>query len=191
MVDAYANSVKSVLLGTDPIGYSGCCAALRDFDFTRSMTKIRIPTLVIAGDRDVSTPWEGHGQLLANNIPDAQSAAPHGVSSCRIWSVRYRLPRHYSIFCYRRQIRPPIHVKEGFAVRRAVLGDAHVDRSIAGATDFTRDFQSLITRYAWGTIWTRPGLNRRTRRLAHTRHRGLFGAMGRVQTARPRAGLST
>ena len=78
--DAYANSVKSVLLGTDPIGYSGCCAALRDFDFTGSMTKIRVPTLVIAGDRDVSTPWEGHGQLLANNIPDARARAPHGVS---------------------------------------------------------------------------------------------------------------
>ena len=53
----------------------------------------------------------------------------------------------------------------GFAVRRAVLGDAHVDRSIAAATEFTRDFQELITRYAWGTIWTRPGLDRRTRRL--------------------------
>jgi 3-oxoadipate enol-lactonase / 4-carboxymuconolactone decarboxylase len=53
----------------------------------------------------------------------------------------------------------------GLAVRRAVLGDAHVDRSIAATTDFNRDFQELITRYAWGTIWTRPGLDRRTRRL--------------------------
>jgi 4-carboxymuconolactone decarboxylase len=50
-------------------------------------------------------------------------------------------------------------------VRRAVLGDAHVDRSMAAATNFNRDFQELITRYAWGTIWTRPGLDRRTRRL--------------------------
>jgi 4-carboxymuconolactone decarboxylase len=50
-------------------------------------------------------------------------------------------------------------------VRREVLGDAHVDRSTAAANDFTRDFQNLITRYAWGTIWTRPGLSRRTRRL--------------------------
>ena len=45
------------------------------------------------------------------------------------------------------------------------LGDAHVDRSIASSTDFTRDFQELITRFAWGTIWTRPGLDHRTRRL--------------------------
>jgi 4-carboxymuconolactone decarboxylase len=52
---------------------------------------------------------------------------------------------------------------EGMSVRRAVLGDAHVDRSIARSTAFTADFQDLITRYAWGEIWARPGLDRRTR----------------------------
>ena len=52
----------------------------------------------------------------------------------------------------------------GMATRRAVLGDAHVDRAIAGTTGFTADFQDLITRYAWGEIWGRPGLDRRTRR---------------------------
>jgi 4-carboxymuconolactone decarboxylase len=51
----------------------------------------------------------------------------------------------------------------GTEMRRAVLGDAHVDRSIANTTDFTRDFQEHITRVAWGTVWTRPGLDRRTR----------------------------
>jgi 3-oxoadipate enol-lactonase/4-carboxymuconolactone decarboxylase len=48
-------------------------------------------------------------------------------------------------------------------VRRAVLGDEHVDRAVARTTEFTADFQDLITRYAWGEIWTRPGLDRRTR----------------------------
>ena len=52
---------------------------------------------------------------------------------------------------------------EGMKVRREVLGDAHVDRSIERTTDFTADFQDLITRYAWGEIWTRPGLDRKTR----------------------------
>ena len=47
--------------------------------------------------------------------------------------------------------------------RREVLGDEHVDRSLELATDFTREFQELITRYAWGEIWTRPGLDRRMR----------------------------
>lgn len=53
----------------------------------------------------------------------------------------------------------------GMAVRREVLGDAHVDRAIAATTAFTADFQELISRYAWGTIWTRPGLDRRSRSL--------------------------
>jgi 3-oxoadipate enol-lactonase/4-carboxymuconolactone decarboxylase len=48
-------------------------------------------------------------------------------------------------------------------VRREVLGDAHVDRAIERTTDFTADFQDLITRYAWGEIWLRPGLDRRMR----------------------------
>jgi 3-oxoadipate enol-lactonase/4-carboxymuconolactone decarboxylase len=48
-------------------------------------------------------------------------------------------------------------------VRREVLGDAHVDRAVAGTTPFTEDFQDLITRYAWGDIWSRPGLDRRMR----------------------------
>ncbi|RST10606.1 4-carboxymuconolactone decarboxylase, partial [Streptomyces sp. WAC05374] len=51
----------------------------------------------------------------------------------------------------------------GMKVRREVLGDAHVDRAMAGADDFTGDFQELITRYAWGEVWTRDGLDRRTR----------------------------
>lgn len=51
----------------------------------------------------------------------------------------------------------------GMTVRRQVLGDAHVDRAVAGTDEFTADFQDFITRYAWGEIWTRPGLDRRTR----------------------------
>ncbi|QCK87982.1 4-carboxymuconolactone decarboxylase [Phreatobacter aquaticus] len=53
--------------------------------------------------------------------------------------------------------------EKGLAVRRAVLGDAHVDRSLASRDSFTTEFQDLITRYAWGEIWTRPGLDRKTR----------------------------
>jgi 4-carboxymuconolactone decarboxylase len=53
--------------------------------------------------------------------------------------------------------------EEGMKVRREVLGDEHVDRALERASDFTADFQDLITRYAWGEIWTRPGLDRRTR----------------------------
>ena len=54
---------------------------------------------------------------------------------------------------------------DGLQVRREVLGDEHVDRATANATDLTRDFQELITSYAWGEIWTRPGLDRRSRSM--------------------------
>jgi 4-carboxymuconolactone decarboxylase len=53
----------------------------------------------------------------------------------------------------------------GMKVRRAVLGDAHVDASLAKRDEFTNDFQNLLTRYAWGEIWSRPGLPRQTRSL--------------------------
>ncbi len=55
--------------------------------------------------------------------------------------------------------------EQGMRVRRAVLGNEHVDRVTAAATDFTRDFQDFITRNAWGDIWSRPGLPHHTRRL--------------------------
>ena len=53
--------------------------------------------------------------------------------------------------------------EQGMATRRDVLGDAYVDRAFADADDFTRDLQEHITRYAWGAVWSRPGLDRRTR----------------------------
>jgi 4-carboxymuconolactone decarboxylase len=53
--------------------------------------------------------------------------------------------------------------ERGMVVRREVLGDEHVDRATERTTDFTADFQELITRFAWGEIWSRPGLDRRTR----------------------------
>lgn len=53
--------------------------------------------------------------------------------------------------------------EDGMKIRREVLGDEHVDRAADNSTEFTRDFQELITRYAWGEIWSRPGLDRKTR----------------------------
>ena len=54
---------------------------------------------------------------------------------------------------------------EGMEVRREVLGAEHVDRASANASELTREFQELITEYAWGTVWTRPGLDRRSRSM--------------------------
>jgi 4-carboxymuconolactone decarboxylase len=72
----------------------------------------------------------------------------------------------------------------GMAVRRTVLGDAHVDKAIAQTTELTSEFQDLITRYAWGEIWTRPGLDIRTRRILVI---GTLIALGRFDEFRMHA----
>jgi 3-oxoadipate enol-lactonase/4-carboxymuconolactone decarboxylase len=180
-------SIKSVFLGTSPVGYAGCCAALRDFDASPMLEKISAPTLVITGERDVSTPWAGHGEVLCQKIPRAQSVRldaahlsnldrPHSFSS----AVAEFLLADAATDA----------LQKGFKVRRAVLGDEHVDRSIAQTTDLNREFQDLITRYAWGTVWTRPGLDIRTRRLLVL---AMTAALGRHEEFRMhlRAGLKS
>lgn len=85
-------SMRAILLATDSVGYAGSCAAIRDMDQLALLPDIHVPTLVIGGDRDISTPWEGHGDVLANNIPGAHSVrlptahlsnleCPHAFSS--------------------------------------------------------------------------------------------------------------
>ena len=68
-----AQSTRAVLLGTDPQGYAACCAALRDADTRVALSKISVPTLVIGGDKDPSTPWDGNGSILARDIPRAKA----------------------------------------------------------------------------------------------------------------------
>ena len=87
----------------------------------------------------------------------------------------------------------PLH-ERGMKVRREVLGDEHVDRAVAGTTWFTADFQDLITRYAWGEIWARPGLDRRTRScitLTALVALGRFDELALHVRAARRNGLST
>jgi 3-oxoadipate enol-lactonase/4-carboxymuconolactone decarboxylase len=162
--DPHAASIRSLLLCTDPQGYMGCCAALRDADFSGALSKINAPTLVIVGEHDVSTPWAGHGQRLAVGIPGAKAVhfdAAHlsNLEQPRTFTAAlldFLLP----------QSRPGEDpLAAGFEMRRKMLGSAHVDQAVAATTDFNREFQDLITRYAWGTIWSRPQLNPRTRRL--------------------------
>jgi 3-oxoadipate enol-lactonase/4-carboxymuconolactone decarboxylase len=160
--EAHATSVRSVILGTNPAGYAGCCSAIRDMDHTQLLREIRVPTLIVCGDRDVSTPWAGHGEILARGIPGAKAMRLPAAHLSNI-----ERPNSFTMALLE-FLRPQDGVDalaEGYVVRREVLGDAHVDKATAAANDFTKDFQKFITRYAWGTIWTRPGLSRRTRRL--------------------------
>jgi 3-oxoadipate enol-lactonase/4-carboxymuconolactone decarboxylase len=184
----YVASMRSVFLGTDPVGYLGCCAALRDVNHGDILKLIKTPTLVISGDRDVATPWTGHGERLAREIPGAKAlhlAAAHLSNLERPHSfttalLEFLLPQPDS---------SADPLQAGFAMRRAVLGDAHVDKAIADTTEFTREFQELITRYAWGTIWSRPQLDQRTRRLLVL---ALTASLGRWEEFRLhlRAGLA-
>jgi 3-oxoadipate enol-lactonase/4-carboxymuconolactone decarboxylase len=160
----FVASTRSVFLGTDPVGYAGCCAALRDLDHGNFLPRIKARTLVIAGDQDVSTPWSGHGERLAQDIPGAKAVHLRAAHMCNL-----EQPRSFNTALLEFLL-PQLHgdadaLEAGFEVRRAVLGDAHVDRAVAATSDFNREFQELITRYAWGSIWSRPELDHRTRRL--------------------------
>jgi 3-oxoadipate enol-lactonase len=67
------NSIRATFLATNPGGYASCCAAIRDMDHRLLLSKIQVPTLVIGSDHDASTPWSGHGEVLAREIPGAKS----------------------------------------------------------------------------------------------------------------------
>ena len=154
-------TARRTLLSTNPVGYAGCCAAIRDMDQTELLARIRVPTLVISGDLDVGMPWDGHAAILTRSIEGARAVR---LPAAHISNLER--PRSFSAALLDFLVPAPAERRDaGFAMRRAVLGDAYVDRAIAATSDFTRAFQELITSYAWGSIWTRPGLEHRTRRL--------------------------
>jgi 3-oxoadipate enol-lactonase / 4-carboxymuconolactone decarboxylase len=155
------DTARRTLVTTSPIGYAGSCAALRDMNMTADLPEIAVPVLVICGDLDVPMPWKGHSEVLATRIRNARVAHLHAAHLSNI-----EAPRSFSAALMEFLLPAASDAQEaGLRARRAVLGNAHVDRAIAATTPLTHDFQELITRYAWGTIWSRPGLDVRTRRL--------------------------
>ena len=171
---AYA---RRTVLSTNPTGYAGCCAAIRDLDQTNILGRIGAPTLVICGDVDVAMPWHGHSEILTASIPGARALR---LPAAHISNLER--PRTFNAAVLEFLVpKPEDSADAGMKVRRAVLGDAHVDRASAAATDLTRDFQDLVTRYAWGAIWTRPALDLRTRRLLVL---AMTAAMGRWEEFR-------
>lgn len=155
-------TIRKVLRGTDPKGYAGCCAAIRDMDHRPLLSAIRVPVLVIGGDEDVSTPWQGHGEVLASAIAGARAIR---LRAAHLSNVEQPAGFNAAVLRFLLEGKDADSLAAGMQMRRGVLGDAHVDRAEANVTALNRDFQELITRYAWGTIWTRPGLDVRTRRL--------------------------
>ena len=164
---AAAASVRRGLVAMADDGYAGAGAAIRDMDLIGRLPGLALPVLVIAGDRDLSTPFAGHGERIAAAIPQARVAhldaahlapieAPAGVAT---------LLADFLASDDRTGSAADTLFDAGLANRRRVLGDAWVDRSLAARTPFNADFQAMITRIAWQEIWGRPGLDDRTRRL--------------------------
>jgi 3-oxoadipate enol-lactonase/4-carboxymuconolactone decarboxylase len=156
-----AQALLNALRETDDEGYLQVCAALRDFDVRDHLGDIEAPVLAIAGGEDGVTPTDlvhgladgvRHGAFV--ELPGVAHLAPAEAPS----AVARLIAGHAGSSVH--QV-----LSAGMTVRREVLGDDHVDRASAAATDLTSDFQDLITSYAWGTIWTRPGLDRRSRSL--------------------------
>ena len=153
--------IRRTFLATNPTGYAGCCAAIRDMDNVGLLGSIRRPTLIISADHDPSTPWTGHGEILAREVVGARVV---NLPTAHLSNIER--PRSFTGALLRFLTAVPEDtLAAGFERRRAVLGNSHVDQALASTTDLTRDFQEFITRFAWGTIWQRPGLDDRTRRL--------------------------
>jgi 3-oxoadipate enol-lactonase/4-carboxymuconolactone decarboxylase len=160
-------ALLAALRDTDPESYAQICDALAAFDVADQLHEITTPVLAIAGSDDLPTPPECL-RRIASSVKDGRLIVLDGVGHLAPAEAPERVAQHIAEHAFRST--PPTPTTSdvyaaGMAVRREVLGDAHVDRAIAATTDFTEDFQRLITEYAWGTIWTRQGLDRRSRSL--------------------------
>jgi 3-oxoadipate enol-lactonase/4-carboxymuconolactone decarboxylase len=152
------NETKTVFLANDTRGYCGCCAAIRNADFRDEIKNISVDTLVITGDEDEVTNVSA-AEKLQELIPNAQLKVFHARHLAST-----ELPKEYAQTLINFSIGKGTFAR-GMHVRRTVLGNAHVDRSIANKNEFNSDFQEFISNYAWGEIWTRPGLPKHTRSL--------------------------
>lgn len=149
--------LADALAGTDAQSYAHLCDALADFDVSDRLGEITVPVCAVAGSDDIATP-PATTERIASGVVSGRSVVLDGVGHLAPAEAPAKVAEIIG------GTTDPVY-DAGMAVRRAVLGDAHVDRANASRTEFTVDFQDFITRYAWGEIWTRPGLDRRSRSL--------------------------
>ncbi|MEV8373369.1 4-carboxymuconolactone decarboxylase [Kribbella sp. NPDC056861] len=151
------------LRDTDREGYAQACEALATHDVRDRLATIHTPVLAIAGRDDVPTP-PASLQAIATGVSNGRLVVldntAHLAPAEQPLEVARLIHAHTTNAPTIAEVRTA-----GMTVRREVLGATHVDHATTTTTDFTADFQDLITQYAWGTIWTRPGLDRRSRSL--------------------------
>lgn len=144
----------AMVASADPEGYAQCCDAIVAMDLRPDLPRIAAPTLLMCGRQDPSAGPEQHW-VIADAVTDSRLTlienAAHLASVQAAGQVTRLLLEHFEADRWR----------VGMSVRREVLGDAHVDA--VRVTEFTAAFQDFLTRYAWGEVWARPGLDRATR----------------------------
>jgi 3-oxoadipate enol-lactonase/4-carboxymuconolactone decarboxylase len=151
------------LRAADAEAYAVACEALAEFDVRSRLGEIAVPVLAVAGAEDFATPPEMLAEI-ANGVQQGELQILDGVAHLAPAEAPAEVAK-LILTHFDAEPRAMDRYTAGMQVRREVLGDDHVDRATAGTTDFTQDFQQLITEYAWGTIWTRPGLDRRSRSM--------------------------
>jgi 3-oxoadipate enol-lactonase/4-carboxymuconolactone decarboxylase len=150
-------TVRAMLVDTSDEGYASCSSAIKTMNLLPSLPGIRARTLVISGTADPATPPE-HGARIAAAIPGARLLVLDDVAHL----LNLQQPAAVTELI-RAHLQGADAYAEGMTTRRQVLGDEHVDRAVANTTALTADFQRYLTTAAWGQVWTRPGLDRRTR----------------------------
>jgi 3-oxoadipate enol-lactonase/4-carboxymuconolactone decarboxylase len=157
--------MEGMVAGTPAEGYASCCEAIAAMDLRADLSRVVAPVLTIAGADDPATPPEHLAAVAASVVHGTALVLPqaaHLASWEQSTAVNAAILTHLGAPAADGD---GARRRAGMQVRREVLGDAHVDRAVAGTTALTAGFQDLITRYAWGDVWSRPGLDRRTRSL--------------------------
>ncbi|MDQ2754517.1 MAG: 3-oxoadipate enol-lactonase [Actinomycetota bacterium] len=163
-------AVAAMLGEADPEGYAGCCEAIAGMNQWADLDRITAPTLVLAGaDDPVTSPAVAleMQQAIGGAALVVIAAASHLAPVEAPHRVTEALVSHLS----------GTVAERGEAARRAVLGDAYVERSAASTSQFAATFTDYITRAVWAELWTRPGLDRRTRSAVTL---ALLGGLGRL-----------
>jgi len=153
------------LLDVDDESYALCCEALAGFDRRDALAGVQVPSLLVAG---------AHDQVTTSALMAADAAALPDARFVELAHAGHLVPLEdpaetaalLSALLARGGADQGSAFERGMAVRRAVLGDAHVDRATAAIIPETADFQDFITRYAWGEVWARPQLTRPERSIA-------------------------
>jgi 3-oxoadipate enol-lactonase/4-carboxymuconolactone decarboxylase len=165
--------LRQILLRTQPEGYAAACEALATADLTRASAALRVPTLVVVGELDPSTPV-ALSEALCQAIPGARLAVLPGAAHLPMVDQPDAVTA--AIRSFLAVLLPGDDLGAlGMKVRTEVLGADYVARATSGATDIDRDFQAYITRAAWGSVWARPHFDRRTRSIVTV---ALLAALG-------------